>query len=138
MINLIGIYKRQISAFSLSRRSTAIFTYGGYLIVLFCYVLQYIWEELFVQSVHFFPKECKTKLMTVGGTWVVQQHNQIKCRVSILSSKVDISPLAQQVLDNVFITGRRREGEKTKEKSRRELMIMSAFIRTYSITKFII
>lgn len=42
-----------------------------------------------------------------GCTWVVEQHNQIKGRVSILGSKVDISPLTQQVLDNVDVTGRK-------------------------------
>lgn len=39
-------------------------------------------------------------------TWVVQQHDQIERCVSVLRSKVDISPLTQQVLDNIFISGR--------------------------------
>lgn len=37
------------------------------------------------------------------GTWVIQQHHQVKGCVSILSSEVDISSLTQQVLDNIFI-----------------------------------
>lgn len=45
-------------------------------------------------------------------TWVVEQHDQIKGRVSILSSKVDVGALAQQVLDNVFIAGGRKQRNK--------------------------
>lgn len=42
-------------------------------------------------------------------TWVIQQHHQIEGCVSIFSPKIDISPLTQQVLDNVFITEKRRK-----------------------------
>lgn len=62
----------------------------------------------------------------ISRTWVVQQHNQIKGCVSIFSSQVDISPLTQQVLDNVFIAGRRER--ETNRKRRKGLMIMSAYI----------
>lgn len=51
-------------------------------------------------------------------TWVVQQHHQIKGCVSIFRPKVDISPLTQQVLDNVFITEKRRRREEKKRRIR--------------------
>lgn len=57
-------------------------------------------------------------------TWVVEQHDQIKGRVSVLSSEVDVSTLTQQVLDNVFIAGSRKQRNKDKNR----LMIMSCFI----------
>lgn len=50
--------------------------------------------------------------MTVRTTWIIEQHNQIKRCVSILSSEVDISTLIQQVLDNVFIAEWRAEEKK--------------------------
>lgn len=51
-------------------------------------------------------------------TWVVEQHDQIKGRVSILRSKVDVGALAQQVLDNVFIAGSRKQ--RNKHNNRRD------------------
>lgn len=50
-------------------------------------------------------------------TWVVEQHDQIKGRVSVLSSEVDVSTLTQQVLDNVFIAGSRKQKNKDKNMS---------------------
>lgn len=44
-------------------------------------------------------------------TWVTQQHHQIKGCVSVLSSKVDVGSLTQQVFDDVFVAGRRQVGE---------------------------
>lgn len=57
-------------------------------------------------------------------TWVVEQHDQIKGCVSVLSAEVDVSTLTQQVLDNVFITGSRKQRNKDKNR----LMITSCFI----------
>lgn len=57
-------------------------------------------------------------------TWVVEQHDQIKGCVAVLGSEVDVSTLTQQVLDDVFIAGSRKQ--RNKDKSR--LMIMSCFI----------
>lgn len=57
-------------------------------------------------------------------TWVVEQHDQIKGCVSVLSSEVDVSALTQQVLDNVFIAGSRKQRNKDKNR----LMIVSCFI----------
>lgn len=57
--------------------------------------------------------------MTGRTTWIIEQHNQIKRCVSILSSEVDISTLIQQVLDNVFIAEWRAE-EKTKDSVRND------------------
>lgn len=57
-------------------------------------------------------------------TWVVEQHDQIKGCVSVLSAEVDVSTLTQQVLDNVFIAGSRKQRNKDKNR----LMITSCFI----------
>lgn len=57
-------------------------------------------------------------------TWVVEQHDQIKGRVSVLSSEVDVSALTQQVLDNVFIAG----GRKQRNKDKNRLMVMSCVV----------
>lgn len=57
-------------------------------------------------------------------TWVVEQHDQIKGCVSVLSSQVDVSTLIQQVLDNVFIAASRKQRNKDKNR----LMIVSCFI----------
>lgn len=57
-------------------------------------------------------------------TWVVEQHDQIKGGVSVLSSEVDVSTLTQQVLDDVFIAGSRKQRNKDKNR----LMIVSCFI----------
>lgn len=57
-------------------------------------------------------------------TWVVEQHDQIKGCVSVLGSEVDVSTLTQQVLDNVFIAG----GRKQRNKEKNRPMIQSCFI----------
>lgn len=50
-----------------------------------------------------------------GLTWVVEQHEQIKGRVAVLGSQVDVGAAAQQELDNVFITGDRKQRDKELE-----------------------
>lgn len=43
-------------------------------------------------------------------TWVIQKHHQIKGRVSILGSEVDVSTLTQQILNDVNIPGTENQG----------------------------
>lgn len=82
----------------------------------FVFLADYEWIIVFSWG---FPKVLLDGAMTGRTTWIIEQHNQIKRCVSILSSEVDISTLIQQVLDNVFIAEWRAE-EKTKDSVRND------------------